>query len=282
MAKTTPTAGGIGQLGELRQRILFVLGAIVVFRLGTHIPIPGVDPAAVAALFAQTRGSIIDVFNMFSGGALERLSIFALGVMPYISASIIIQMMSSVIPQLEQLKKEGEAGRRKITRYTRYGTLVLATFQALGISIAIESQVAGGGPVVLIPARGTDYRTRYWQRHFPGDLRQHRRRFARSGCRNPRVGAHGHVFADRRHYAVRGRNRRHGFRGLRRARSAASDGELCQATARSAHDGRTKFAPAVEAEHVRRHSTDLRFQYHPVPGQSRKLVWTSRRNGMAA
>jgi preprotein translocase subunit SecY len=153
MAKTSPGSGG-SQLGELRQRILFVLGAIIVFRLGTHIPIPGVDPVAVAALFAQTRGSIVDVFNMFSGGALERLSIFALGVMPYISASIIVQMMSSVIPTLQQLKKEGEAGRRKITQYTRYGTVALATFQALGISIAIESQNAGGGPVVLIPGLG--------------------------------------------------------------------------------------------------------------------------------
>ena len=95
----------IGKMTELRQRILFVLGAMVVFRVGTHIPIPGVDPTAVAALFEQTRGSIVDIFNMFSGGALERLSIFALGVMPYISASIIIQMMTSVVPQLEALKK---------------------------------------------------------------------------------------------------------------------------------------------------------------------------------
>ncbi|HIN18982.1 MAG TPA: preprotein translocase subunit SecY, partial [Gammaproteobacteria bacterium] len=118
---------GLGKLTELRQRILFVLGAMVVFRFGTHIPVPGVDPVAVAALFEQTRGSIIDVFNMFSGGALTRLSVLALGVMPYISASIIMQMMSAVIPQLEQLKKEGEAGRRKITQYTRYGTVVLAT-----------------------------------------------------------------------------------------------------------------------------------------------------------
>ncbi len=154
MARSSATAAGSGQLSELRQRILFVLGAIVVFRVGTHIPIPGVDPAAVAALFAQTRGSIVDVFNMFSGGALERLSIFALGVMPYISASIIIQMMSSVIPYLEQLKKEGESGRRKITQYTRYGTVALATFQALGISIAIEGQQAGGSAVVLIPGLG--------------------------------------------------------------------------------------------------------------------------------
>jgi len=139
---------------ELRQRILFVLGALVVFRIGTHIPVPGVDPTAVAAMFEQTRGSIVDVFNMFSGGALKRLSIFALGVMPYISASIIIQMMSSIVPQLEQLKKEGESGRRKITQYTRYGTVALATFQALGIAIAIEGQQAAGGPVVLIPGIG--------------------------------------------------------------------------------------------------------------------------------
>ncbi len=141
-------------MAELRQRILFVLGAMVVFRIGTHIPIPGVDPSAVAAMFDQTRGSIIDIFNMFSGGALKRLSILALGVMPYISSSIIIQMMSSIIPQLEQLKKEGESGRRKITQYTRYGTVGLATFQALGIAIAIEGQQAGGGPVVLIPGIG--------------------------------------------------------------------------------------------------------------------------------
>lgn len=144
----------LGKLTELRQRILFVLGAMVVFRMGTHIPIPGVDPTAVAALFEQTRGSIVDIFNMFSGGALERLSIFALGVMPYISASIIIQMMTSVIPQLETLKKEGEAGRRKITQYTRYGTVLLATFQGLGIAIAIEGQQAAGGPVVLVPGLG--------------------------------------------------------------------------------------------------------------------------------
>ena len=145
---------GLGKLTELRQRVLFVLGAMVVFRLGTHIPVPGVDPTAVAAMFEQTRGSIVDIFNMFSGGALRRLSIFALGVMPYISASIIIQMMTSVIPQLEQLKKEGESGRRKITQYTRYGTVLLATFQALGIAIAIEGQQAAGGPVVLIPGIG--------------------------------------------------------------------------------------------------------------------------------
>jgi len=146
--------GGLSNLSELRQRLLFILGAFVVFRIGAFVPVPGVDPSALAALFDQTRGSIIDVFNMFSGGALERLSIFALGVMPYISASIIMQMMTAVVPSLEQLKKEGEAGRRKITQYTRYGTVLLATFQGLGISMAVESQVVGGASVVLTPGIG--------------------------------------------------------------------------------------------------------------------------------
>ena len=156
MAKTKklPTPGMFGGLSELKQRILFLLGALLVFRFGTHVPVPGVDPAAIAELFQQTRGSIVDIFNMFSGGALSRLSIFALGVMPYISASIIMQMMTAVVPSLEQLKKEGESGRRKITQYTRYFTVVLALFQGIGISVAIESQQVSGNPVILIPGLG--------------------------------------------------------------------------------------------------------------------------------
>jgi preprotein translocase subunit SecY len=143
-----------GTLSELKQRILFVIGALIVFRVGTHIPVPGIDPVALAALFEQQRGTILDMFNMFSGGALERLSIFALGIMPYISASIIIQLMTSVSPKLEQLKKEGEAGRRKITQYTRYFTLVLATFQSIGVAITLESQQASGLSVVIDPGVG--------------------------------------------------------------------------------------------------------------------------------
>jgi len=134
----------MGQLGELRRRLLFVLGALIVYRIGTFIPVPGVDPAALAALFEQQQGTILDMFNMFSGGALSRASLFALGIMPYISASIIVQLMTAVIPKLEQLKKEGEAGRRKITQYTRYGTLGLATFQAIGISVALQGQFGEG------------------------------------------------------------------------------------------------------------------------------------------
>jgi preprotein translocase subunit SecY len=121
-------------------RLWFLLAALVVFRIGAHIPVPGIDPVQLAALFNQNRGGILGMFNMFSGGALSRFTIFALGIMPYISASIIMQLLSVVSPQLEALKKEGESGRRKITQYTRYGTLVLATFQALGIAIALESQ----------------------------------------------------------------------------------------------------------------------------------------------
>lgn len=140
--------GGVGRLTELRQRLFFLLGALLVYRIGTFIPVPGVNPEALAVLFEQNQGSMLDMFNMFSGGALERASLFALGVMPYISASIIVQLMTSVIPQLEQLKKEGEQGRRKITQYTRYGTVFLATFQALGISMALQGQSAGGSALV--------------------------------------------------------------------------------------------------------------------------------------
>ena len=146
MATNPANAGGmqLGRLTELRQRLLFLLGALIVYRIGTFIPVPGVNPAALAALFDQQQGTILDMFNMFSGGALSRASLFALGIMPYISASIIIQLMTSVIPKLEQLKKEGESGRRKITQYTRYGTLGLATFQAIGISVALQGQFGQG------------------------------------------------------------------------------------------------------------------------------------------
>ncbi len=142
---------GSGGLSELKQRLLFVLLALLVFRIGAHIPVPGIDPVVLATLFEQQRGTIVDMFNMFSGGALERLSLFALGIMPYISASIIVQLLSSTVPSLEQLKKEGEAGRRKITQYTRRGTLVLALFQGVGIAIALQAQSAGGAPLVLNP-----------------------------------------------------------------------------------------------------------------------------------
>ncbi|MBK3804539.1 preprotein translocase subunit SecY [Stutzerimonas stutzeri] len=129
-----------GGLSELWARLRFLFMAIIVYRIGAHIPVPGINPDRLAELFRQNEGTILSLFNMFSGGALERMSIFALGIMPYISASIIMQLMTAVSPQLEQLKKEGEAGRRKISQYTRYGTLVLAIVQAVGMSVGLAGQ----------------------------------------------------------------------------------------------------------------------------------------------
>ena len=129
--------------GELKSRLLFVLGALIVFRIGSFIPVPGIDASVLSELIKQQQGTIIDMFNMFSGGALSRASIFALGIMPYISASIIIQLLTAIHPPLAELKKEGEAGRRKISKYTRYGTLLLAFIQSIGVSIALPNMQSG-------------------------------------------------------------------------------------------------------------------------------------------
>ncbi|MCX8003974.1 MAG: preprotein translocase subunit SecY [Burkholderiaceae bacterium] len=137
---STGTLGKTGKYGDLRRRLVFLLLALVVYRIGTHIPVPGIDPDQLRQLFQSQRGGILGLFNMFSGGALSRFSVFALGIMPYISASIIMQMLTYVLPSLESLRKEGESGRRKITQYTRYGTVALALFQAISIAIALESQ----------------------------------------------------------------------------------------------------------------------------------------------
>ena len=126
--------------GDLKRRLFFLLGALIVYRIGAHIPVPGINPQVLSELFGNQQGGILGMFNMFSGGALRRFTIFALGIMPYISSSIIMQLMTHASPHLEALKKEGEAGRRKITQYTRYGTVVLALFQGIGIAVAVESQ----------------------------------------------------------------------------------------------------------------------------------------------
>ena len=139
-----------GKFGDLRRRIIFKLLALVGYRIGAHIPVPGIDPVQLQQLFKGQSGGILNLFNMFSGGALSRFTVFALGIMPYISASIIMQLMTYVVPSLEAIKKEGEAGRRKITQYTRYGTLFLAIFQSLGIAFALE----GSQGLVLAPGVG--------------------------------------------------------------------------------------------------------------------------------
>ena len=144
------TLGVRGKLTELRQRLLFVFAALIVYRIGTFIPVPGVNPQALLQFMNSQQGTIIDVFNLFTGGALERFSLFALGVMPYISASIIMQLMSSTVPQLQQLKKEGSSGRQKITQYTRVFTVILAAFQAGSVAFALQAQTA----VVFAPGFG--------------------------------------------------------------------------------------------------------------------------------
>ncbi|MBU6265781.1 MAG: preprotein translocase subunit SecY [Actinomycetales bacterium] len=139
-----------GKFGDLGRRLVFLLLALVVYRIGAHIPVPGIDPAQLQQLFKGQQGGILNLFNMFSGGALSRFTVFALGIMPYISASIVMQLLTYVLPQFEQLKKEGEAGRRKITQYTRYGALGLALFQSFGIAVALESSAG----LVLDPGMG--------------------------------------------------------------------------------------------------------------------------------
>ena len=149
MATSSASLAKTGKYGDLRARLIFLLLALVVYRVGAHIPVPGIDAAQLQQLFSQ-QGGILNLFNMFSGGALSRFTVFALGIMPYISASIIMQLLTYVVPTFEQLKKEGEAGRRKITQYTRYGTLGLAIFQSMGIAVALESSPG----LVLAPGFG--------------------------------------------------------------------------------------------------------------------------------
>ena len=150
MATSANQLAKSGKFGDLRRRLVFLLLALVVYRLGAHIPVPGIDPSQLQQLFKGQQGGILSLFNMFSGGALQRFTVFALGIMPYISASIIMQLMTYVVPTLESLKKEGESGRRKITQYTRYGTLGLALFQSLGIALALE----GSAGLVIHPGFG--------------------------------------------------------------------------------------------------------------------------------
>ncbi len=150
MATNASQLAKTGKFGDLRRRLVFLLLALVVYRIGAHIPVPGIDPGQLQQLFKGQQGGILSLFNMFSGGALSRFTVFALGIMPYISASIIMQLLTYVVPMFEQMKKEGEAGRRKITQYTRYGTLGLALFQSLGIAVALESSAG----LVLAPGLG--------------------------------------------------------------------------------------------------------------------------------
>ena len=142
--------GGLGKFTELRQRLLFVLGALIVYRIGCYIPVPGVNPEAMLQLMEQQKGTIVDMFNMFSGGALQRFSLFALNVVPYISASIVVQLMTQILPSWKAMSKEGESGRRKITQYSRIGAVLLAVVQGGSIALALQGQVSPSGAPVEI------------------------------------------------------------------------------------------------------------------------------------
>src|SRR4249919_1149742 len=147
--------GGVGKFTELRQRLLFLAGAMIVYRIGCYIPVPGVNPEAMLQLMESQKGTIVDMFNMFSGGALQRFSLFALNVVPYISSSIIIQLLVQILPSLKAIQKEGESGRRKITQWSRMGAIPLAIFQSAGIAIALQNSGASNGiPVVYAPGMG--------------------------------------------------------------------------------------------------------------------------------
>ncbi len=207
MATNAAQLAKTGKFGDLRRRLVFLLLAMVVYRVGAHIPVPGIDPGQLQSLFKGQQGGILSLFNMFSGGALSRFTVFALGIMPYISASIIMQLLTYVMPQFEQLKKEGEAGRRKITQYTRYGTLGLCLFQSLGIAVALEGSAGPGDRARLrlphdrggqpdgrldVPdvAGRADHRAGPGQRHLAADLRRHRGRPAERDRRPAGAGAH--------------------------------------------------------------------------------------------
>ena len=232
--------GAFAKADALKKRIWFTLGALLVYRLGTYIPMPGVNPEALAQAFNQNANGLLGMFNMFAGGAIGRMAIFALGIMPYISASIIIQLLTSIVPTLEQLKKEGEQGRKVINQYTRYGTVLLAVLQSYGIAVGPGGrheyrhrsraflQADDGGDAdrrndVPDVARRADHQPRYRQRHFADHLFRDRREPAACAGRYPRTRPGGRAVddadPDRRHRRHR-RDRVHRLHGTRPAATA--------------------------------------------------------------
>ena len=271
--------GAFAKATELKRRLWFTLGALVIYRLGTYIPVPGVDPSILGEIFQQNQSGILGMFNMFAGGALGRMTIFALGVMPYISASIIIQLMTTVSPHIAQLKKEGEAGRKKINQYTRYGTVILAALQGLrdrgwarGDGRGLGQRGHRGRPVlprdhrdhahrrdhILDVAGRANHRPGRRQRYLVDHILGHRRRVAAGLGEHARTRAHGRA-VDRDHLraAGLGRCRDHVHR-LYRASAATNRGSVPQAPGRSTDVRRRELAPAAQAEHLGCHSADLR------------------------
>ena len=289
MATSAAQIAKTGKYGDLRRRLVFLLLALVVYRVGAHIPVPGINPDQLAQLFKGQQGGILSLFNMFSGGALSRFTVFALGIMPYISASIIMQLLTYVVPTFEQLKKEGEAGRRKITQYTRYGTLGLALFQSLGIAMALE----GSAGLVMNPGFG--FRMTAVVSLTAGTMflmwlgEQITERGLGNGisilifagiaaglaqCDRRTAGTGSHRRHEHHRRRVHRRRRGAGdlLRGVRGTRPAQDPGELCAPSGRQQGLRRPVVAPAAEAEHGRRDPADLRLVDHPAAGNRGELV----------
>ncbi len=299
MATVNPALKTGTKYADLKRRLWFLLGALIVYRIGTHIPVPGINASVLDELFRSQQGGILGLFNVFSGGALSRFSILALGIMPYISASIIMQLCTVVIPSLEALKKEGEAGRRKITQYTRYATVGLAFFQALGIAIALEAQaglVVEPGPwfrivTAITLVTGTMFLMWLGEQITERGLGNGISLLIFAGIAaglpsaiglHPRAGAHRRVLdsAGARHR--RAGRRGHRVRRVRRACGAQDPGQLREAPGRQQGLPGAELAPAAEAEHGRRDPADLRLVDHPVPGDARAVVRLGRGHGLAA
>ena len=279
--------GDAARFGDVRRRLLFLLGGLIVYRIGTYIPVPGINPDAVARFFSDNQQTIFGIVNMFSGGALQRLSIFTMGVMPYISASIIVQMMAMVVPAWVEYRKEGESGRRKLTEITRYGTLGLALFQSFVTASGLQQQnmvVSPGWQFLFVATitMTTGAMFLMWLGEqitergvgngismiilggivagFPGAVG----RTVESGQRRPDVRRRGH----RAHHRGARRDRLLRVRGTR---PAPHPGRLRQAPGGPPHDGGADHAPAVQAQHVGRDPADLRLEPAAVPGDHRRI-----------
>ena len=286
--------GTFGKAKDLQSRILFALGLLIVYRIGTYIPVPGVDAARLREFFDQQSAGIGGMLNMFTGGAVGRMAIFALGIMPYISASIIVQLMTSMVPSLQALKKEGESGRKKINQYTRYGTVFLAFFQAYGLAVGLEAEGMAHDPGWYLPhrrdhhagrrhdvpdvARRADHRARHRQRHLAHHLHRHRRRAARRARPVPHPGPHRRAQPrrHRRHHGDGGGGDR--LRGLHGARAAQDPHPVPQAPGR--HEGlrRRKLEPAGQGQPGRRHPSDLRLVAPAAAGDHHHLLRHQRRH----
>jgi preprotein translocase subunit SecY len=270
--------------GDLSSRLWFLLGALVVFRIGAHIPVPGIDPTVLADLFKTQKSGILGMFNMFSGGALSRFTIFALGIMPYISASIIMQLAAIAVPHLEQLKKEGEAGRRKITQYTRYGTLGLALFQAFGISVALQTQhglVLNPGSMfqlttIVTLVTGTMFLMWLGEQITERGLGNGISLIIFAGIAAGLPRAIGStlelVFWCRCGYRIG---------GFCRTRATQDFGELRQTPSRQQSVWWAKFAFAAEVEYGWCDPADFCVQYYFIPGYDCGMVWQRAGHGLA-